>query len=382
MVAREGGTFGGTSSRQASPRWKDDARRPGERRVIDCAQPTGQPPPPSAATSHPRGRRRRQADQRRGRGDGVWPRVHSPSATELRPAAALRQRGLRWGRARARRGGALHGRRGLGVARRPARGLAASVAGVLLMGWIVVELAFIREVSFFHPVFFLVGLLFVIAGRRTAAAAQIVTDHPAPEVGSFRMTRVTTPDAANDDLGLNRALWTQINEEYTDQRAATAWAAEEITSGGCSNVPDGRVGALGDVDGLDVVNLGCGTAYVSAWLARLRPGAVGWTCAGTAGRPRRRLPRSRSGLLPACGGGRHRHPASLGQLRPGRQRIRRRASGVTRPAGWRRRRRLLAPAVGWCSSSTACWCRCVCRTRRGTPASPLARGGPVPGPVA
>jgi hypothetical protein len=29
---------------------------------------------------------------------------------------------------------------------------------VLLMGWIVVELAFIRSLSFFHPLYFLVGL--------------------------------------------------------------------------------------------------------------------------------------------------------------------------------------------------------------------------------
>ena len=33
------------------------------------------------------------------------------------------------------------------VARRPARGPAAEVAGVLLIGWIAVELAFIRELS-------------------------------------------------------------------------------------------------------------------------------------------------------------------------------------------------------------------------------------------
>ncbi len=63
-------------------------------------------------------------------------------------------------------------------------GSAASVAGVLLMGWIVVELAFIREASFFHPVFFLVGLLFVIAGRHTVRRHPDRDDHPATEVGS------------------------------------------------------------------------------------------------------------------------------------------------------------------------------------------------------
>jgi SAM-dependent methyltransferase len=33
-------------------------------------------------------------------------------------------------------------------------------------------------------------------------------------------------------------------------------------------VPEQQLGELGDVRGLDVVELGCGTAYFSAWLAR------------------------------------------------------------------------------------------------------------------
>jgi len=41
-------------------------------------------------------------------------------------------------------------------------------------------------------------------------------------------------------------------------------------------VPEAELRALGDVSGLDVVELGCGTAYFSAWLARLgaRPTGV------------------------------------------------------------------------------------------------------------
>jgi 4-amino-4-deoxy-L-arabinose transferase-like glycosyltransferase len=41
---------------------------------------------------------------------------------------------------------------------------AAVLAGVVLMGWIVVELIFIRSISFFHPTFLLVGIAFVVAG--------------------------------------------------------------------------------------------------------------------------------------------------------------------------------------------------------------------------
>jgi SAM-dependent methyltransferase len=40
-------------------------------------------------------------------------------------------------------------------------------------------------------------------------------------------------------------------------------------------VREDDLGSLGDVDGLDVVELGCGTAYVSAWLAKRGARPVG-----------------------------------------------------------------------------------------------------------
>jgi hypothetical protein len=41
------------------------------------------------------------------------------------------------------------------------------VAGILLAGWILVELAFIRELSFFQPVYFVLGILLIWAGATT-----------------------------------------------------------------------------------------------------------------------------------------------------------------------------------------------------------------------
>lgn len=38
-------------------------------------------------------------------------------------------------------------------------------AGALLVGWIAVELAFIRELSIFHPLYAAIGIAFVLAGR-------------------------------------------------------------------------------------------------------------------------------------------------------------------------------------------------------------------------
>jgi len=72
----------------------------------------------------------------------------------------------------------------------------------------------------------------------------------------------------------NRELWTRSNEEYTDESARGAWARAEITWGMFS-VPEAELGVLGDVSGLDVVELGCGTAYLSGWLARRGARVVG-----------------------------------------------------------------------------------------------------------
>lgn len=77
-----------------------------------------------------------------------------------------------------------------------------------------------------------------------------------------------------DYVALNRERWTESNAEYTDADAMRSWAKEEITWG-VFGVPEAEVGVLGNVDGLDVVELGCGTAYFSAWLAKRGAHAVG-----------------------------------------------------------------------------------------------------------
>jgi hypothetical protein len=48
--------------------------------------------------------------------------------------------------------------------------LASVVAGVLLVGWIVVEIAFIREISFLQIFYTGAGFVFIGIGRRKAAA--------------------------------------------------------------------------------------------------------------------------------------------------------------------------------------------------------------------
>lgn len=76
------------------------------------------------------------------------------------------------------------------------------------------------------------------------------------------------------DLERNVALWTKNNAAYTDRSAARAWAEDEI-SWGAFHVPELELNVLGDVTGLDVVELGWGTACFSAWLAKRGAHVVG-----------------------------------------------------------------------------------------------------------
>jgi SAM-dependent methyltransferase len=68
-------------------------------------------------------------------------------------------------------------------------------------------------------------------------------------------------------VALNRDAWTANNAAYTNSKARAAWAQAEITWG-VWGVPEASLQVLPDVAGLDVIELGCGTAYFGAWLKR------------------------------------------------------------------------------------------------------------------
>ncbi len=88
---------------------------------------------------------------------------------------------------------------------------------------------------------------------------------------------MTTPP---NDVAVNRALWQVVNEQFTDGNAETAWKADEITWG-LFKAAERELGVLGEIADRDVLEVGCGTAYFSAWLARrgARPVAVDLTAA-------------------------------------------------------------------------------------------------------
>ncbi len=72
---------------------------------------------------------------------------------------------------------------------------------------------------------------------------------------------------SDDHVARNRAYWDEIAPQYV-ATARRNWATSE-PSWGMFSIPESEAHILpDDIDGLDVIELGCGTAYVSAWLAR------------------------------------------------------------------------------------------------------------------
>src|SRR3954453_11009653 len=108
------------------------------------------------------------------------------------------------------------------------------------------------------------------ARRRSRRGSPSTTGAPAPPP-SWKHGRMSelTPHARH-----NQAYWTTQAADSVEP-ARRHWAAAEPTWG-IWEVPESKVGIVPDVAGLDVVELGCGTAYWSAWLARRgrRPAGV------------------------------------------------------------------------------------------------------------
>ena len=77
----------------------------------------------------------------------------------------------------------------------------------------------------------------------------------------------------DDHVGINRAAW-DLDAPNWVESGREAWATEAPTWG-IWGVPEAELGLLPDATDLDVVELGCGTGYISAWLARRGGRCVG-----------------------------------------------------------------------------------------------------------
>ena len=76
-----------------------------------------------------------------------------------------------------------------------------------------------------------------------------------------------------DYLVRNRRAWDKWSRDY-EESGRRGWATSEITWG-IWGIPETELRVLPDVAGKDMIELGCGTAYFSAWLARRGARVVG-----------------------------------------------------------------------------------------------------------
>jgi SAM-dependent methyltransferase len=79
------------------------------------------------------------------------------------------------------------------------------------------------------------------------------------------------PGVQDDHVIVNRASWDEDAPNWVE-RGRRSWQERDPTWGWYS---ESDLNLIGGVDGLDAVELGCGTAYVSAWLARRGAKVVG-----------------------------------------------------------------------------------------------------------
>jgi SAM-dependent methyltransferase len=99
------------------------------------------------------------------------------------------------------------------------------------------------------------------AGKRVDSAAD-----------ELLRSRMSDGDAS-DHLAQNRAFWGSRAADWIAP-GRRGWARSEPVWG-IWGVPESTLGVLPDVAGMDVIELGCGTAYVSAWLARAGARPIG-----------------------------------------------------------------------------------------------------------
>jgi SAM-dependent methyltransferase len=71
----------------------------------------------------------------------------------------------------------------------------------------------------------------------------------------------------------NQRFWTEWSSAH-EKTGRRSWATNEVTWG-IWHIPESKARLLPEVDDRDVLELGCGTAYVSSWLQRRGGRAIG-----------------------------------------------------------------------------------------------------------
>ena len=120
-------------------------------------------------------------------------------------------------------------------------------------------------------------------------------------------------DGRTSEIAVNRALWAVLNERFTDAAAEEMWGRPEAVWG-LFATPERDLGVLGDVRGLDVLELACGTAYFSAWLARAGAATVAVDFSAEQLATAKRLQRRLGPVFPLAQGDAERVPLASGRF--------------------------------------------------------------------
>jgi SAM-dependent methyltransferase len=105
-----------------------------------------------------------------------------------------------------------------------------------------------------------------------------------------------TPDGVDDDVRRNREWWDGDADAY--QAAHREQFDRELLAWGVWGIPEADVGALGDVTGADVLELGCGAAQWSVGLALEGAVPIGLDVSGAQLRHARRRARRARARVP------------------------------------------------------------------------------------
>jgi SAM-dependent methyltransferase len=94
----------------------------------------------------------------------------------------------------------------------------------------------------------------------------MAADHPDPQAGDAEVLA--------EHVAENRRYWDAMADQWVAS-GERSWASDDITWG-MWEIPDSELGLLPDrFDDVDAIELGCGTAYWAAWLARRGARVVG-----------------------------------------------------------------------------------------------------------
>jgi SAM-dependent methyltransferase len=104
-------------------------------------------------------------------------------------------------------------------------------------------------------------------------ALEVAGSNPAGHPNRPLQSPAMPSSDTGDHIHRNRAAWNTWAAKYAEPGRRN-WAAAE-PSWGIWSIPESEAHLLPDVAGLDTIELGCGTGYVSAWLARRGARPVG-----------------------------------------------------------------------------------------------------------